>query len=243
MVLPVVNAVWIGNRLGEVHAACLTSFVRSGHVVRLHCYEAIADLPKGVEAVDATALWPADRLLRYPNGSYAISANLLRYRIMALGLGLYVDCDVYCLRAIDDTHYIFGYESNTDVNTAVLKLPLDSPVVADLAAIDEGWLPPWQEEQHRKPLAEYAWGTTGPRAFSYFARQHGVMRHGRPIDVFYPVHHQQTKLLADPDVNLSDLITPRTRYLHAYNQTSARHFAASPPKGSPLWQLIALSES
>ncbi len=142
MTLPVVNAIWIGDSLGPIHAACLRSFVKSGHAVKLHCYDTILDLPLGVEVVDASALLPPENLLRYPNGSYAISANLMRYRLMTLGLGLYVDCDVYCLRAIEDEPHIFGFESNGDVNTAVLKLPADSPVVADLCAISEGELAP-----------------------------------------------------------------------------------------------------
>ncbi len=243
MKLPVINAVWIGNTLGELHVACLTSFVRSGHRVRLHCYDTISDLPAGVEAVDASALLPAGHLLRYPNGSYAISANLLRYRMMAQGLGLYVDCDVYCLRVIEDQPHIFGLETNNDANIAVLKLPSESPVVTDLNAITGGWLPPWLEERDRRALSEYPWGTTGPRAFSHYLRKYGMMRHAQPIDVFYPVHHQQTRLLADPDISLSDLITPRTRYLHIYNQSSARHYSGGAPRGSPLWQLVALSQS
>lgn len=235
------NAVWIGGRLGKVHAACLTSFVRSGHIVRVHCYEEIPDLPPDVEAVDATALMPADQLLRYPNGSYALSANLLRYRIMALGLGIYIDCDVYCLRTIEDQPSIYGFETNGDMNTAVLKLPADSPTVADLSNIREGWHPPWMQDQPNRRLNEYPWGTTGPRAFTYFGRKNGIASHAQPIDIFYPVHHEQTRLLSDPGIALVELITHRTRYLHVYNQSSARYFSDNPPRGSPLWQLIEMS--
>src|SRR5690606_5936104 len=109
------------------------------HEVTLHIYDRVEDVPEGVETSDANALYPADRLLQYPGGSYAISANLIRYRILAWGLGLYVDADVYCWRPIEDADYIIGLEENYDVNCAVMKLPVDCPALAELNAIRDGW--------------------------------------------------------------------------------------------------------
>lgn len=241
--LPIVNAIWIGPRLGEVHVACLRSFLRFRHDVRLYCYDDISDVPAGVEVMDANVLMPREALIRYPDGSFAISANLMRYRMMSLGLGLYVDCDVFCLSPIEDGDYLIGFESNKEINNAVLKLPASSPVVADLMKIKEGWCPPWVDPAKRKPLAEYAWGTTGPRALTHYLRKYNATRHAKPIDVFYPVHHQQTALFSDPSLRLSDLISWRTRFVHLYNASASGQYVDSPPKGSPLWQLMELSES
>ena len=134
--LPTVNAIWIGPELGQIHAACLRSFRRQGHRVVLHCYRRPADTPADVETSDAAGLLPEDRIIRYRgNGSYALFSNLLRYEVLKAGLGLYVDCDMFCLRPIQDADYIFGYEGifRGSISNAVLKLPSDSPTLAALA--------------------------------------------------------------------------------------------------------------
>jgi hypothetical protein len=243
MQLPNIHAIWIGQTLGAVHRACLLSFLRHGHDVHLHCYEIPEDVPAEVSLHDAGAILPKDRLLRYPNGSYAISSNLIRYRLLAQAVGLYVDCDVFCLEPIADADYIFGYETNRVVNTAVLKLPAGSPTLAELCAIDDGWLPPWRQPSERLPLAEYAWGATGPRALSHYVRQHGIEHLASPIDVFYPVHHQQTALLLDPALSISDITTSRTRYLHLYSNSLQQICPDAPPKGSPLDELLSMSKA
>jgi hypothetical protein len=107
MGLAIVNAIWIGPELGVVHVACLKSFLRHGHQVVLHCYEKPKDVPDGVELADASRLLPIKRIFyKNKNKSVAGFADLLRYELLGLGLGLYVDCDVFYLRPIEDADYI-----------------------------------------------------------------------------------------------------------------------------------------
>lgn len=241
MALPKIHAVWIGPRLGRLHAACLQSFARTGHEVTVHTYGPLPDLPPGVATSDARALLPAERVVQYPNGSFSISANLIRYQIMARGLGLYVDADVYCWRPLEDADYIYGYEDNNDVNCAVLKLPAESPAVADLCTIQEGWVPPWLPNQPPKKLTEYAWGTTGPRALTYYLKKHELNGHILPIDVFYPVHPRQTRLFLDEELRVENLITPRTKYIHLYEGNWSAWLTGEPPPRSVAGQLITAS--
>lgn len=224
-----------------MNAACLKSFVNTGHDVTLHTYEDIEDLPAGVETSDANELLPADRLLQYPGGSYAISANLIRYQILTRGLGLYVDTDVYCWQPLEDADYIVGYEDNDDVNCAVLKLPVDSPTLKDLSSIGEGWSPPWLGDAAIRKLNEYEWGTTGPRALTYYMNKHNVKSKAHPIDVFYPVHHRQTALFVDEGLTIEDVITSRTRYIHVYQSNLIGRMNGGPPRRSVAGQLIAAS--
>ncbi|WOC15073.1 hypothetical protein [Pseudochrobactrum sp. MP213Fo] len=46
-----VNSLWIGKRLGAVHAACLRSFIRHGHDVVLHAYGRPEDTLDGHGAI------------------------------------------------------------------------------------------------------------------------------------------------------------------------------------------------
>ena len=134
MQLPVVNAIWIGPELGPIHIACLRSFLRHGHRVVLHCYERPKGATNDIEIADANKLLPATREIRYRDclagGGLSLFSNLLRYELLRAGLGLYVDCDVFCLRPIEDAEYIFGWETKKLINNAVLKIPADCPRAA-----------------------------------------------------------------------------------------------------------------
>ncbi len=137
--------------------------------------------------------------------------------------------------------YLIGYEANNDVNTAVMKLPADGPLLADLCTIREGWSPPWSPDLPARSLAEYAWGTTGPRALTYYLEKHELKSKALPIDVFYPVHHRQTKLFLDEDLTVEDLITSRTRYIHLYQSSLVGHAGGEPSERSVAGKLIAAS--
>lgn len=240
MGLPVINAVWIGKTLGPTHAACLASFVRTDHTVVLHTYGDVDGVPRGVTLADANRLWPGDRLLRYAEGGgYSLSANLIRYQMLRRGLGLYVDCDVYCVRPIEDADYILGWEDAWNINCAVLKLPPDSPVTVDLAAIEDGWVPPWWADRPHVPLAQYPWGTTGPRALTHAVKTHGFEHVVAQRDVFYPVHYGDWQRLTEPGRTIADLATPDTHYIHLWNELSK---GAEIVPGSPLHEMLRAAE-
>ena len=242
--LPTINSVWIGRELGAVHVACLRSFLRQGHKVVLHCYAPPHDVPIGVEIADASSLIPEAQIARYlEGGHFALISDLLRYEIA--GNGLYVDCDVFCLRPIENADYIFGLGHNYGIQNAVLKLPQDCPALANLRAIKNSpvFRPPWQKAKRvgwlrvggeAKPLEELKWGTIGPGALSYYAKQHGLMQYAAPIARFYPVHWTCTSMFLDPSLSLKDVVTSRTDALHLYHNSWK---TSSIPEGSPLWEI------
>ena len=256
MHLAVVNAIWIGPVLGQIHIACLRSFLRHGHRVVLHCYKRPKDTPVGIEIADAGKLLPEKRIIRHQaTGSVALFSDLLRYEILGSGLGLYVDCDVFCLRPIVDADYIFGWESSTSIGSAVLKLPFDCPVLVALRAIKDtpNFVPPWQKGRKRrrlewlrrpqpaKTLESLPWGTVGPRALTHCAKEHGIEHLASPIDRFYPVHWSHVELLFDRALSLQELTTHRTDALHLFTGSQQGRFTRNGiPTGSPLWQIIEM---
>ncbi len=246
-----VNAFWYGPRLGAIHAACLRSFLRHGYRVVLHVYEAPEDLPDGIELFDANRLLDRKKIVPYRrNGGFSFAANLYRYRILEAGLGLYVDCDVFCLKPLPDAEYVFGWEDMHLVNNAVLKAPADSEMVRRLIAMaeDPGLIPPWFERRERRRLkwrkwlgrpvhpSAMRWGTTGPGLLSHLVKELGLQQHALPIDTFYPLHYNQVSLLNDPGLSLADLVTPRTVALHLYNAI-VKDLAIAP--GSALDEIIS----
>jgi hypothetical protein len=247
--LPTVNAFWVGPQLGKMHAACLQSFARQGHHVVLHTYDPPPeDTPKGVEIADASVLLSRDKVIQHKkSGSLALAADLFRYELMVAEAGVYVDCDCYCVRPLPDTDYLFGWESGRDIAVGVLKLPPDSPLTVSMRAIGSmrGFIPPW-EKPNRKiryrmfaafglpvPIEKMKWGTMGPVAFTYYARQFSLDKEAQPIDEYYPVNYYQCDLLRDSGLQLQDLITPRTKVVHLWNEVQ-RKIDMPPPPGSPL---------
>lgn len=227
-----VNTIWIGKKLGPVHAACLRSFVRYGHDVVLHAYGAPDDTPKGVRLFDASRLMDEKEIFAHKDtGSLSIAADVYRYRIQREGMGLYVDSDVYCLAEFSDSDYILSYEANSSVSNAIIKIPHDSELLKSIlnASEDRYFIPPWFSERKRTKLAlrkalgfpvhvaNQKWGIIGPSLFTYHVDRLGLQDKVAPIDKYSPLYGGHTNLLFEKGLTLSNLITPRTVGIHLYN--------------------------
>lgn len=251
--LPTINAFWVGPRLGRMGVSCLRSFVRHGHRVVLHAYERPQDLHPEIELADASRIMPANRILRYSvNGSPALGANFFRYELMAVGAGLYIDCDCYCVGPIEDDEYIFGWESDDVIGNAVLKLPAGSEILGDLLDMirTDGFIPPWMSSRDKfkyhlrqrlmmpKKLESMPWGTTGPTALTYFAKRRDVDKKALSADSFYPIFFAQSHLLFDAGAKLETFVRPRTRIIHLWNEVTRKR-GEPPPVGSPLHTILS----
>lgn len=182
-------------------------------------------------------------------GAYACASDLFRYAMLARGLGIWVDTDCYCIRPIADAPSIYGKESS-GLNTAVLKLAPDSPLLAELLSIDHGFVPPWLPWWRRadrrlrgwlgrpKKLQNMKWGTAGPRAMQYYARKHDVENMASARAVFYPVDWSDVRALWDPALRLQDLIQPQTLVVHLYNEMHRKLHLGSPPPSSPMGRIL-----
>ncbi len=228
----IVNTVWIGKKLGPIHAACLRSFVRHGHNVVLHAYGRPEDTPKGVQLFDASKLMNEEEIFAHKDtGSLSIAADVYRYRIQREGMGLYVDSDVYCLSEFSDSEYILSYEANASVSNAIIKLPHDSELLKSIldASEDRYFIPPWFSKRKRRKLAlrkafgfpvhvaNQKWGIIGPDLFTYHVNRLGLKDKLAPSDIYSPLYGGHTNLLFEEGLELANLITPRSIGLHLYN--------------------------
>lgn len=233
--LPVIHALWIGNKLGAISRSCLQSFVMRGHKVYLHTYTEIEDIPKGITTVDANQIIPADKIIKHnETGSYALFSDIFRYELMRKVDGIYVDCDVYCLQplTIPEHGYVLGFEDDNWINGAVLRIPADSKLLKSLlnAAYDPQFVPPWYSRTRQfrlktkkafgigTSIADMPWGVIGPKAITYYVREYQNVQNIQPIDIFYPVHYQCISQLCDPNLTIQDITTSRTLAIHLYNE-------------------------
>lgn len=227
--LPAINSVWIGKELGAVHAGCLRSFLRQGHRVTLHVFERPTDVPDGVELFDAEKLMARSEVFAHRStGSFALASDIYRYRILRAGLGIYADCDVYCLRPFPSEDVLFGWESNSHINGAVLALPPEHPALDDLIAAsqDPHFIPWWYKAKKRRLMrlrkmiglpvhvSHQRWGVIGPQLLTHVASRHGLTDAAKPIDFFYPINFLSTNLLFDPGLSWKDVSTTRTLGVH-----------------------------
>ncbi len=233
--LPVIHALWIGDKLGAISRSCLYSFVMRGHTVHLHTYGEIEDLPKGIVIHDANQIIPESSIFKHKKtGSYALFSDLFRYELLKIVDGIYVDCDVYCLKPlrIPISGYLLGYEEDGRVNGAVLALPDNSELLERLlaAANDPNFIPPWYSRDKKsklkkkkffglaKTLVDMPWGVIGPEAISFYVEKLNLSSNIEPIDIFYPVHFNCVSYLTDPNLKIEDITSTRTLCVHLYNE-------------------------
>jgi hypothetical protein len=245
----------MGKRLGPVAAACLRSFVSAGHPVIVYSYDQIEDLPDEVQLADAASLVPPARVFRHrKSGSHALFSDYFRYKLLEAGLGIYIDCDMVCLKPVDGTQdYIFGWENlNRRINGAILKIPPDAQLLHQLLALfdQKVFMPPWQT-RHERILARIAaffrinrdirygrWGSGGPIAITWYVREDGLADLAQAPEVFYPLHWRQAGLLLDPDTDWKTLVTPRSRCIHLWGSVLKYKYKDRIPRGSPVWHLV-----
>ncbi len=208
--LAIINALWIGDKLGPISRCCLYSFIMRGHVVNLYTYGSISDLPEGISIEDARSIIPEDEIIRHrKTGSYALFSDIFRYALLNKldDKNLYVDCDVYCIEPIriPKNGYFLGYEDDNYVNGAVLALPTTSVLLEKLlfAANDPMFIPEWYQPSRRykyflkkkfgfgRTLEDMPWGVIGPAAITHYVKSLELIDKTQPIDVLYPVHHHK----------------------------------------------------
>jgi hypothetical protein len=249
-----VNSFWHGPKLGDIHGACIRSFMRHGHHARLHCYTPPEDVPDGVEVFDARQVMPQSDLLKDgKTGSVALGADRYRYRLIEAGLGIYADCDMYLIRPLPKEDYLIGFQSDAGtlhaVNGALLRYQPSSGLSQALArcTMHEHATLPWKRRRRHvlnsflrpfglAPSARHeSWGVWGPALLSYWIKELDLASLCKPIDVFYPLHYFMVDLLFDPGLRLEDLVTPRTVAIHLCHKMSG---TKPIPPGCPMDQIV-----
>ncbi|MBX8784743.1 galactosyltransferase Lgt5 [Ochrobactrum sp. GRS2] len=246
----IVNTVWIGKQLGPIHAACLRSFLRNGYDVVLHSFGVPEDVPEGVRLFDASKLMSLQEIEIFrKNSRLAFASDIYRYRIQRENMGLYVDCDVYCLKPFAETEYIFGWESSELICNAVLKIPAESHLLKKIleASEDSYFIPPWLKTRRRNRMtlrkklgfpvhvADQPWGVIGPQLLTHYVRELNLTDHVSSIDTFYNMHFECTNLLYEPGLSVLNLTSGRSSALHLY---SSRLKLNNIPAGSPMDEIL-----
>lgn len=215
----------------------MISFMRCGHPVHLYIYGQVDSVPEGVSVLDGRSILPEDRICRYGpaagpgEGSLALFANIFRYALLTRLGGIWSDCDMVCLKPLDDViaaDYVIATEYRDSgmqvalANNCLLKVPAGAPFIAECNAIAMSVDP-----------ARSGWGELGPSMLTVMVRKHALERVIAPPWRFSPLGWWEFRRLVE---NTALQWPEAALAVHCFNEMwrraglnkSARHGAHSP---------------
>ena len=213
---------WIEGRLRLVDVVCLSSMVDKGMDVTLFAYGDIPNIPPGVNVLDAETVLPLEMIERLTpiHKKNRVShqpvmnfSDLFRVKCQKLGLGLWLDSDVFLFRSFEyNIHEVyFAKEDSHRIGSPVFYVPARHPICMDyIEFIDNSadLFPDWLgfRRGKLKPFLydlfgiEYSapdLGVTiyGNDAFTRLAKRHDCYRLARPKSSFYYWNGKRTEYL------------------------------------------------
>lgn len=249
---PDCNMMWIGDRLGAVERACMRSVLCQGHNLVLYCYEEPSGVPAGVKLKDASNILPREAIIRHSTGSLALFSDRFRFELQRRAAGIWLDADVYLVAPLEVPRcgHMFGWDPTGVLGTAVLHLPADSPIIAEvLSLFEHPRVPHWLSLRCRLrawgrqvltgtcDLARLPWGAAGPLALTALAREFELVHLAAPSATYYPVGYTEASWIFDPSESLADRVLAETRAIHLFNYMIAGRKDAPARDGSFLARL------
>ena len=235
--LPEIVTFWHGP-MDALRQTCLRSQLAAGHKVTVYSFDPIPGLPGDVANAEAEALLPhafSERLRPpQPDGSWRDwtilqFSDFFRMKLMAKGLGLWLDADVLLLKPveIDPAKPYFAWERPRQLGNSVLYLPPRHGIVTAFEELmeQEELTPNWLSLRHRitflmrrlrggsSRLSDIRVAIYGPAALTALARRTGELQNALPKQSFYAVH-AEPKLFFDPSSYLGLVTDPAIIGLH-----------------------------
>lgn len=255
--LPSLAALWIGSALGPIEQLCALSCLAQGHALTIYTTETTQGIPDGVDIRDAREIFDSPTIVRHAKtGSAALHSDIFRYLLLQKTAHIWVDLDIFCVQPLQfASDYIFAYENTCDINGAVLRLPSNSPSLAELLRYtpDYRGYPPffsrtrklryWLKHIGRAPsIAQWPWGAIGPRGLSYHLQKNNEMAAALGPSSFYPIPlHELSRLSTPHALDLKDL-PAETYAVHLWASHLKKHLLSVHgghiPTGSFLDQAI-----
>ncbi|MGX4768501.1 hypothetical protein ACWAUC_01705 [Bradyrhizobium guangdongense] len=235
--LPEIVTFWHGP-MDALRQTCLRSQLAAGHKVTVYSFDPIPGLPAGIENAEAEAILPhafSERLRPpQPDGSWRDwtilqFSDFFRMKLMAKGLGLWLDADVLLLKPveIDPAKPYFAWERQRQLGNSVIYLPPEHGIVRAFEELmeQEELTPNWLSLRHRitfamrrlrgrsNRLSDIRVAIYGPAALTALARRTGELHNALPKQSFYAVH-AEPKLFFDPSSYLGLVTNPEIIGLH-----------------------------
>lgn len=208
-IYPVIQGLWVGDKLSTMEQLCIVSFLHHGHRFQLYTYGAVENVPAGTEICDGSQVIPHSAIFRYNNGSLAGFANFFRYKLLLENGGYWVDLDTICLKPFDfSQEYVFSAEMHHGtpiVASAVIKVPQGS------AFCKYAW-----NVCQSKDVQNLVWGETGPWLTADGVERFRLRQYVLGPEVFCPIDPDTWEEIFDPNGRAT--FGSNTRAIHLWNE-------------------------
>lgn len=189
---PIVQSLWIGDKLSIVEQLCISSFIKTGHRFHLYVYnkEHIKGVPPGTELRNGNDIMPYSNVWNdYVQGF----ADIFRYCLLYKKGGFWVDMDVIALQNFEQFQapYVFGMQSTSarqKFANGVIKAPKNSLFMKRLynVCMSKG--------------RNVEFGETGPVLLTQMLRRDKkLLDFARLQNVFYPVPFEERQEIFNPN--------------------------------------------
>jgi len=203
--------------------------------VFLHTYGKVDNVPKGIIIKSAADILPLDDSYRHRKSrSISLFADYFRCMLLKKEMGVWVDLDCYLLQPLEvpGHGYLLGHEIKT-INSAVLHLPSDSPILHDLltACSNPNKSPYWLDFRRsfikrtayflcgkQWHLGDMGWGVVGPVALTRLVPRYNLLDKVQPMKAFYPVDRQGSAKLYDAEPFDHIIDNPEVKSIHIYEK-------------------------
>lgn len=212
----IVSSLWVGNEVSPYELACLLSFASHGYKVRIYSYDHSLILPAEIERFDAREIMPENSVWKTPGSSgFAGFSDQFRYELLANEKTLWIDTDMVAMdNALSPSNeYLFGWESDDFINTAVLGLPHDSDLLFQL-----------REMSRSVDLETYSWGQIGPRLLTKIVQELSLQDLALPKSAFYEIGYRHSwKFFHPRQTAFVEGATANSMGVHLWNEFLTRY--------------------
>ncbi len=186
--LPIIQSLWIGEKLSVMEQLSISSFVKNGHPFHLYVYDDIENIPHGTVVKDASKILTRDKFFKNKQEySYGAISDIFRYKLILEKGNYWVDTDVICLMPIDDeSEYVFARakqrtlwsppEDTFQVESCLIKAPSGSGIMEFC-----------YDQSIKKNPDEIVWGEIGPDLLKREVINFGLTKYVKGPNEFCPI--------------------------------------------------------
>lgn len=189
--LPIIQSLWIGDKLSVMEQLSIASFIQNGHPFHLYTYGPVESVPEKAIIMDANELIPESVMQQHR--SLAGFSDVFRYKLLYERGNYWCDTDLVCLKPLTwSSPYVFSSEYHIHsglrfwikkkkfIGSCVIKSPSGSPIMKHCYDVASRQAP---SDINR----DDNWGVIGPTLLQNAIRAFNFNRYVMPPEVFCPV--------------------------------------------------------
>jgi len=181
-----IQMLWVRGPLSRMEVLSVRSYLAQGHPVHLYTYDPPPNVPEQASIRDGSEILPANLApatgsAPFASGSYAVFADLFRYRLLYERGGWWSDLDVVALRPWSDFPDTIVAGTNEAgygriANNFVMRFPAGHEAMRRCA-----------EQCERMDIRTAGFGTTGPLLLHDVLKSMAALDIVAEPDVFSPI--------------------------------------------------------